>query len=79
MTEFEYRELAGKIFEQHLRHQNSTDYYVLYTVRFALSRRTQWYNFLKKSPLKIIENALYTAFIYCKAYNLIVAVSSYIS
>ena len=45
VAEFEYRDFAGQIFEQQLRHGNSTDHYVLYTVRFALTRRAQWYTF----------------------------------
>jgi hypothetical protein len=44
VTEFEYRELAAQIFEQHLGHENSTNYYDFYIVRFALTRRTRWYN-----------------------------------
>jgi len=48
MTEFEFREFAGEIFEQQLRYENSTNYYILYTVKFALTRRKQSYKFYYK-------------------------------
>jgi hypothetical protein len=41
VAEFEYRELAGQIFNEQFWHENATEYYILYTVRFTLTRRTQ--------------------------------------
>ena len=77
MTEFEYRELAGQTFEQPLRHENSANYNVIYTVRFGLTRRTQWYNFYFEKTAKNNQKCvIHLLIIYCEAYNLMVAVSS---
>jgi hypothetical protein len=76
-AEFEYRELPGQIFEQHLRYENSTNYYVIYTVGFALASRTQWYQFYSQKTAKNNEKCVIHLLMYCEAYNLIVAVSSH--